>query len=412
MNKHTLKKKHIIETAFQVWGEDFFYKTSLATLAKALGISKAALYRYFENKDALIKAMRDEFLEVHANICKKMHKEAEGKNFQQRLEIFQQKFLKFYAENFYHYRFAFVFLLPHTAEGFQQIEELRRLQHGVFPSAQLQEEFGWTGRQIPVVQRFIFSAGTFLLNRGNIKEKQDLHRLEVLDLTDFNWKILCEGMKGPAKIHIPDLEDIEKKCRLEEEDLLPKDPLFNAISTVVAEEGLWDASLENIARNAGMSKSSLYFYFQNRNEMLWKMIDRERHKLGSLFLDKIQNLNSFEEKLYAYLAIFTWYLARRPEFLAVLNWFRFQQFHIEVPHECKGGMEKYIKFIENGEQSGKLRTDLFVKNMKAYWINYLLIQEINNMYWIEGLSDRIWPSIRIVYKLFLFGVKGVEDEKK
>jgi len=34
------------------------------------------------------------------------------------------------------------------------------------------------------------------------------------------------------------------------------------------------------------------------------------------------------------------------------------------------------------------------------------------MYWMEGVSEKIWPSIRTTYKLFLFGVGGAGDEKK
>lgn len=412
MDKHTLKKKQIIETAFKVWGEEFFYKTSLASLARALGISKTALYRYFRNKESLIEEMRQVFLDVHRNICEEMTAETEGKSFHERLELFHEKFLRFYGENYWYYRFAFIFLLPHTAEGFHQIEEIRQLQHGMFPADQLQQEFGWGDQEVKAVQRFIFSVGTFLLNRGNIKEVQEIDQLTSEQLLDMNGKLVFEGMEGLAKIRMPDFKAVEEKCRLELDDLLPKDPLFAAISKVVAEEGLWDASLEKIAKKAGMSKSSLYFHFNDRNEMLWKMIDRERQQLGQLFLDRSEQLDSVEERLYAYFAIFAWYLSRRPEFLAVMNWFRFQQFHIKIPRHMKGGMNKYTGFINEAEQSGKLRTDVLDTLTKARWINYLLIQEINNMYWIEGLSDRMWPFIRSSFKLFLFGVKGVEDDTK
>lgn len=412
MDKHTLKKKQIIETAFKVWGEEFFYTTSLASLAKELGISKTALYRYFKNKESLIDEMRLVFMELHRKICEEMTAEAEGKSFQERLKLFHDKFLRFYGEHYWYYRFAFIFLLPHTEEGFHQIEEIRRLQHGMFPADQLRQEFGWNEQEVNAVQRFIFSVGTFLLNRGNIKEIEEISQLTSEQLLNLNGKLVLKGMHGPAKVHVPDFEKVEKQCRLELSDLLPKDLLFAAISKVVAEEGLWDASLEKIARAAGMSKSSLYFHFQSRNEMLWRMIDRERHQLGKLFLERSAQLQTVEERVYAYFAIFAWYLARRPEFLAVLNWFRFQQFHIKIPQHMKGGMSKYIGFINEGEQSGKLRTDIFDSITKTRWINYLLIQEINNMYWVEGLSDRIWPFIRTVFKLFLFGVKGVEDDKE
>jgi len=412
MEKHAQKRQQIIDTAFKVWGEEFFFKTSLTTLAEAVGSSKTALYRYFKNKDSLIEAMRQDFLRVHTNICLETTKAAEGKNFEERLALFQQKFLRFYAENYWYYRFASLFLLPNTVEGFQQLEEVLQLQNGMFPTAHLQREFEWSEQEVPVVQRFIFSVGTFLLNRGNIKEVQEIRQLTSDELLAINKKLIFEGMRGHTEIQLPDFEAVEKACRLEVEDLLPQEPLFAAISKVVAEEGLWDASLEQIARSAGMSKSSLYFHFNDRNEMLWKMIDNERHQLGTLFLERSRQMESFEERLYAFFAVFAWYLARRPEFLAVMNWFRFQQFHIKIPKHMQGGMDRYIEFLSGGLESGKLRSDIFDLPTIARWVNYGLIQELNNMYWMEGLSEKIWPFIRTTYKLFLFGVEGAEDEKK
>ena len=78
----------------------------------------------------------------------------------------------------------------------------------------------------------------------------------------------------------------------------------------------------------------------------------------------------------------------------------------------KGGMDRYIKFLVEGLESGELRSDLLDAPNIARWINYGLIQEINNMYWMEGLSEKIWPFIRTTYKLFLFGVEGAGYEKK
>ena len=61
-----MTKNEIIETAFRVWGRDFYRKPSLSSLAKELKVSKPALYRHFLSKDALNKAMQEHFFDDFA----------------------------------------------------------------------------------------------------------------------------------------------------------------------------------------------------------------------------------------------------------------------------------------------------------------------------------------------------------
>jgi AcrR family transcriptional regulator len=51
-----MKKAEIIEAAFKVWGREFYLNTSLSRVANELKVCKAALYRHFRNKHALLEA--------------------------------------------------------------------------------------------------------------------------------------------------------------------------------------------------------------------------------------------------------------------------------------------------------------------------------------------------------------------
>lgn len=55
----------IVETAYRLFAENGFEKTSLSMIAKEVGISKPAIYYYFESKDALIDFLFEE-------ICKEI----------------------------------------------------------------------------------------------------------------------------------------------------------------------------------------------------------------------------------------------------------------------------------------------------------------------------------------------------
>ncbi len=71
MNKREQKIQLIIDTAYKVWGDNFFYNTSLSSLADALGMTKPALYRYFNNKVAILLAMKTDFIRKYQTLLQK-----------------------------------------------------------------------------------------------------------------------------------------------------------------------------------------------------------------------------------------------------------------------------------------------------------------------------------------------------
>jgi AcrR family transcriptional regulator len=58
----------IVETAYRMFAENGFDKTSLSMIAKEVGISKPAIYYYFDSKEKLIDFLFDE-------ICKEIMKQ-------------------------------------------------------------------------------------------------------------------------------------------------------------------------------------------------------------------------------------------------------------------------------------------------------------------------------------------------
>lgn len=58
--KHDAKRQEIIDTALLLFGAKGFEATSMNMIAKKLGLSKAAIYQYFENKDDLFAAVMQE----------------------------------------------------------------------------------------------------------------------------------------------------------------------------------------------------------------------------------------------------------------------------------------------------------------------------------------------------------------
>ncbi|MDR3336710.1 MAG: TetR/AcrR family transcriptional regulator, partial [Treponema sp.] len=66
----TMTKQDIITAAFRVWGRELYQTMSLTQIAGELGVTKPALYRHFNNKQALLDAMYGYFFDDHA-VCLK-----------------------------------------------------------------------------------------------------------------------------------------------------------------------------------------------------------------------------------------------------------------------------------------------------------------------------------------------------
>lgn len=56
-------RKRILEAAYAEFTQRGYRKTTISDIAQRMGVSKGAVYQYFENKEALIGAVGDSFVE-------------------------------------------------------------------------------------------------------------------------------------------------------------------------------------------------------------------------------------------------------------------------------------------------------------------------------------------------------------
>ena len=59
-----VRKQEILDTALRLFGEKGYEKTSIADIAKAIGVAQGLCYRYFPSKEALF----DSAIEQYANV--------------------------------------------------------------------------------------------------------------------------------------------------------------------------------------------------------------------------------------------------------------------------------------------------------------------------------------------------------
>ncbi len=71
--------------------------------------------------------------------------------------------------------------------------------------------------------------------------------------------------------------------------------ILDQAADIVANEGISNISMERITRDAGISKSLVYRYFENINELLSALLERELKALRKLQAAAAESATTFEE---------------------------------------------------------------------------------------------------------------------
>ncbi|MDR0473922.1 MAG: TetR family transcriptional regulator [Treponema sp.] len=331
-----MTKNDIIKAAFRVWGREFYQTTSLSELARELGASKAALYRHFKDKQALLDAMNDSFLdEFTAFIRVGYEKALASLDMRERCLIMIRIISEFYGKNVDAFIFG-MFQILHTrqTENISAQMIARGLDFGAL--SRQPENSGACFRDpasFPLTIQLIMASNNFWVARFHHCDRKANHKsLEIP--TDEAVKELIAGVeKNISSGLMLSAESVDglDYSRLEKIadsipfqgfiDLQSEDSrIFQAIAEVVAEAGPWNASMEMVARRLDFAKSSLYAHFKNKQDMLGKFFITEAGYLVKYAGEYKKVSNIPEEQLYLALISIAAYLRSRREILFALNW--------------------------------------------------------------------------------------------
>ena len=86
---------------------------------------------------------------------------------------------------------------------------------------------------------------------------------------------------------------------IDKEDLVLKE-IIHAARLLFEKFGLKKTTMEDIAKEAGKGKSSLYYYFRSKYEIFEAVVDQEMNELFSLAQKAVDKAPTAKEKLKAY----------------------------------------------------------------------------------------------------------------
>jgi AcrR family transcriptional regulator len=192
------------------------------------------------------------------------------------------------------------------------------------------------------------------------------------------------------------------------------DPLLKAVASAVAETGPWETSMEHVANHSGLSKSSLYGHFKNKQDMLHQLFVTEFMRIMDFARQGMRQSAIPQEQLYLGIFSIVLYLRSKPDILVAMDWIRNRRINLgPLKKRAEKPMRDFIRLFEeidlkplqNSESPfrGELRL--------SPWILFLIIATL-----MQAGSGQIAgkvpnSDIRFLYRFITLGI-GSNKEKE
>ena len=163
---------------------------------------------------------------------------------------------------------------------------------------------------------------------------------------------------------------------LERKEMKRKQKREEIISTaerLFFSEGYDDVSMNDIAKDVGMSKATLYLYFDNKDSLFFAVVLRGAEIMKSLIENEMENVEKGIDKIFAYRSAYFDFAVKYPDYLHVYNYFisgRFNLTRIVDNLVMKDVIEKGRKFAmfpatmassdENERQIMEIRKEILI----------------------------------------------------
>ncbi|MDR1108975.1 MAG: TetR/AcrR family transcriptional regulator [Spirochaetaceae bacterium] len=402
-----LSKTDIINAAFRTWGQTFYQRTSLSDLARNLGITKAALYRHFEHKQALLDAMYEYFFDRYAAFIKPGYTKArETEDVIESQFILMRTIVEYYARNADAFLFA-LFMVYHKTESEQQVVELSRRGIDLGNIRHL-EEYTQTYPSMLrlIVATLIFWVASFHRNADFRNVPPSDEEVGVL----IRWleeKIAGGlGLRREVVEHL-NFEGLDRAVPRNFLDALEDAGLLKAVAEAVAEAGPWNASMDMVARRSGLSKSGLYAHFKNKQDMIKQLFLTEFERILAYAEAAIGESAVPEEQFYLAIAAIVDYFRSRPEILTALDWIKTRRLDWEHPVLPRMGRIFSDIMGEGCPVTEGLSGSL--KEQTSHWILFLTANILMRLPPGMAISEFPNKSQRILYKFIALGVDGCKS---
>ena len=166
----------------------------------------------------------------------------------------------------------------------------------------------------------IFSSATIICMASARKKCPEIS-LSDEDFYKAAGTLILKGLQNSIA-YITELRfaQLEQSVRDSIKDLDPPDRIIIALNSAIKKNGYKNVTLEEIARELGMAKSSLYTWFTNKNDLFSKIIYKELDMLLTAVIENQYCGQTMEEKVFLIMSTSLEFLLSRPQLINVFQW--------------------------------------------------------------------------------------------
>jgi len=264
--------------------------------------------------------------------------------------------------------------------------------------------------------RLLFATLTFYMaNFHNVSKSltNPPDEQAISKIIDLISAIIDNGLGyNSTEINVIDYEELENRVQGKLNNIADDPILIKAVAGAVAEAGPWDASMEQVAKRSGLSKSSLYSHFKNKQDMLRQLFMTESMRIIDFAKRQIEQSEVPQEQLYLGIFSIAEYLRSKPDILVALDWIRNRKLNLNPSgHKDKRPMIGFLSLFDvidikplQNEGSPFRKIPIGEKdnfNISS-WILFLIVRTLME----RGSGDVPNCDIRSLYKFITLGIGG------
>jgi TetR/AcrR family fatty acid metabolism transcriptional regulator len=186
--------------------------------------------------------------------------------------------------------------------------------------------------------------------------------------------------------------------------------ILDAAIKIFAEQGFFQSTISQIAKEAGVADGTIYLYFKNKDDILVNFFSYKAKQIFDHFREDVERAENALDKLrkliYRHLDEF-----QRDRNMAVVYQVEIHQNSRLVEDQLKEMSNMYLnivtEIVEQGQQEGTIRKDLYVGLVKRYILG--AIDEVINT-WLH--SEREYDLVSMADPLVDLFTRGIGSFKE
>lgn len=379
MPRQTNTKERIISSAFLMYRRMLFKEVSLSDIARSSEITKTAIFRHFKNKAELFSTMNERFFEAFEILAEKIASENGKGTFAATYNSINYvfEFDKQHPGYIEYYTHALLCNEKMTARLY---EILTRNKIPFFKKNSLDDKKNWLCEQIlPLYIEITILYFWAEVTRAS-EEKEIIGDMGGADFRMQIAKIIFDGL-GRKKdlISVEKRKELDALCKMKFGKNEKTDRFFDAFLKAIQKNSGMNVTVEKIANELGMAKSSMYTFFSGKTDYMKDMLRQEMEFFAEVLQEKCAFAENFDEMFYILLCSEVNYFSEHPQLILM---HAFSTYHDMGAYDKVFYKSVFSFLSENPPPDFTLgfgdAKDIFIKWVSVLAITFLFIGKHRN----------------------------------